>query len=387
MKKILVIYTKYRIFGGEDSNIKDEINNLKKNFIVEYLEFDNAKKLNLTDYLAFITRSNFNSNKVLRNKIEEFSPDVAYVHNTWFKGNLGVLNILNKEKLLTILKIHNFRFDCTKTFSFRSHLDNQKYCPKCGLKNVENKFFNKYYQNSTIKSFMINWYGRKYIDILKNNNLQIFVLNNFYKNFLQSIGITENKIDISYNPINIETTPKYDSNSDYVVYAGALNSEKGIIELLNSWKKSRGPLKLYIVGTGKLEDELITKYSDQKTIFKGSLENREVLEIIKKSRAVITATKMFEGQPRLLFEAASFGVPSIYPSFGGMDEYFPDDYELSFEQFNYFDLEKKISLLQNQALLEKESIRTHAHIANLLENSQIHEIINNAYQKRKAIVD
>ena len=50
---------------------------------------------------------------------------------------------------------------------------------------------------------------------------------------------------------------------------------------------------------------------------------------------------MFEGQPRLLFEAASFGVPSIYPSFGGMDEYFPDDYEFSFEQFNYLDLEKK----------------------------------------------
>ena len=96
---------------------------------------------------------------------------------------------------------------------------------------------------------------------------------------------------------------------------------------------------------------------------------------------------MFEGQPRLLFEAASFGVPSIYPSFGGMDEYFPDDYEFSFEQFNYLDLEKKISLLQNQALLEKESERTYTHVVNLLENSRIHESINNAYQKRKATVE
>lgn len=387
MKKILVIHTKYRIFGGEDSNITDEIEHLKKNFTVEYLKFDNAKKLNLTDYIAFITRSNFDSNKILRNKIKEFSPDIVYVHNTWFKGNLGVLSILNKEKLLTILKIHNFRFDCTKTFLFKSHLDNQKYCPKCGLKNMKKKFFNKYYPDSTIKSLLINWYGRKYIDILKNNNLQIFVLNSFYKNFLQSIGVAETKIDISYNPIDIQITPSYDSNSDYVVYAGALNSEKGIIELLNSWKKSRGSLKLYLIGTGKLEGELITKYSDQKTIFTGSLENSEVLEIIKKSRAVITATKMFEGQPRLLFEAASFGVPSIYPSFGGMDEYFPDDYEFSFEQFNYLDLEKKISLLQNQALLEKESERTYTHVVNLLENSRIHESINNAYQKRKATVE
>ena len=105
-----------------------------------------------------------------------------------------------------------------------------------------------------------------------------------------------------------------------------------------------------------------------------------MLEIIKKSRAVITATKMFEGQPRLLSEATSFGVPSIYPSFGGMDEYFPVGYQFSFEQFNYSDLENKIRLLQNNVLLEKESKRTHKHLVNLFENSKIHERIDNAYR-------
>ena len=28
------------------------------------------------------------------------------------------------------------------------------------------------------------------------------------------------------------------------------------------------------------------------------------------------------------------GIPSIYPSFGGMDEYFPIDYEFKFTQFD-----------------------------------------------------
>lgn len=380
MKKILVIYTKYRIFGGEDSNIKDEIDHLKKNYIVDYLEFDNAKKLNLADYIAFITRSNFASNKILRNKIKKFSPDLVYVHNTWFKGNLGILNILNKEKIFTILKVHNFRFDCTKTFLLKGHLGNQKYCPKCGLKNQKFRLFNNYFQDSMLKSLLVIWYGKKYINILKNNNLKIFVLNNFYKNSLQSIGIPAAKIDISYNPINIEKVPDYNPKSNYVVYAGGLNTEKGIIELLNSWKETEVALKLYLIGTGKLESELIEKYSNQKMIFKGSLQNSEVLEIIKKSRAVITATKMFEGQPRLLSEATSFGVPSIYPSFGGMDEYFPVDYEFSFEQFNYSDLKNKIKLLQNNDLLEKESKRTHKHLVNLFKNSKIYESIDNAFR-------
>ena len=44
--------------------------------------------------------------------------------------------------------------------------------------------------------------------------------------------------------------------------------------------------------------------------------NEATIAQIKNTRAVITATKMFEGQPRLLCEASSLGIPSIYPSFG-----------------------------------------------------------------------
>ena len=44
MKKVLVINNKYKIKGGEDSNIIDEINLLKNKYTVEFLEFDNSKK-------------------------------------------------------------------------------------------------------------------------------------------------------------------------------------------------------------------------------------------------------------------------------------------------------------------------------------------------------
>ncbi len=68
------------------------------------------------------------------------------------------------------------------------------------------------------------------------------------------------------------------------------------------------------------------EYNQLKTTLKYK-KNSEAVTIsqIKNARAVITATKMFEGQPRLLCEASSLGIPSIYPSFGGMDDFFPDD--------------------------------------------------------------
>ena len=67
---------------------------------------------------------------------------------------------------------------------------------------------------------------------------------------------------------------------------------------------------------------LVNEYRNEKIDFLGNISNVEVIKEIKNSRAVLTATKMYEGQPRLLAEASSMGIPSIFPNFGGMAEYF-----------------------------------------------------------------
>ena len=45
-KKVLIINTKYTIFGGEDANIQQEINLLSSEYEVDYLEFKNTKDIN-----------------------------------------------------------------------------------------------------------------------------------------------------------------------------------------------------------------------------------------------------------------------------------------------------------------------------------------------------
>ena len=92
---------------------------------------------------------------------------------------------------------------------------------------------------------------------------------------------------------------------------------------------------------------------------------------MKKSRAVITATKLLEGQPRLLCEASSFGVPSIYPSFGGMNEYFPNNYPFSFVQYNYLDLLEKLKKLIDENLLNINSKKVHSHVAEKLNHEYL----------------
>ncbi len=374
MKKVLVINTKYQKYGGEDSNFVEEINFLKKFYEVDYLIYDNSKKLNLLDIIAFFTLSNFTSNKELKLKLNSFKPDVVYIHNTWFKAGLGIFNILKKENIDVVLKIHNFRFACTNSFSAASHFKSKDFCYRCGNTKKSLSFFNKYFKNSYAKSLVVILYGKKYINILREHNLKIIALNKFYKEYLVKENIQESRIFINYNPFEIPDNFIYSPESEYAVYAGSLVEQKGIEELLEAWKQSKVSLKLLIIGSGELDKKIIEKYSSKNIEFLGFLENKKTIEVIKNSRAVITATKMFEGQPRLISEASSFGIPSVYPSFGGLDEYFPDDYKFSFKQFDYYDLVQKIILLQNKTLLKEESKKIRNYV---LENMSLEKLNRN----------
>lgn len=382
MKKVLVINTKYKKYGGEDSNFVEEIKFLKKFYEVEYLNFDNSGNLKVLDIISFFTLSNPSTNKILKAKLLSFKPDIVYVHNTWFKANLGIFNILTKEKVEVILKIHNFRFGCTDTFSASKHLNGKEFCHKCGKIYLKFHLFNKYFDNSYIKSFFVILYGKKYINILREYNLKIIVLNEFCKDYLIQKGVNKNKVFKNFNPFEISEDNTYSADSKYVVYAGSLEEQKGIVNLLESWKDSKTILKLLVVGTGQLESEIINKYSSKNIEFLGFLENEKTKELIKNSRAVVTATKIFEGQPRLISEASAYGIPTIYPSFGGLDEYFPKDYNLSFKQFDYLDLVEKIKLLQNKNFLLKESKKIHNFIIKNMSLDLLHSNLESIFNSK-----
>ena len=90
---------------------------------------------------------------------------------------------------------------------------------------------------------------------------------------------------------------------------------------------------------------------------------------------------MYEGQPRLLCEASSFGVPSIFPSFGGMIEFFPEDYKFSFKQFDYGDLLKKIRLLEDIEILNQEGMRVQEYLFNKLDKNILLEKFDKILEK------
>lgn len=107
---------------------------------------------------------------------------------------------------------------------------------------------------------------------------------------------------------------------------------------------------LKIIGTGPDLIRLKTKYLSENVNFSGFVDNKEVLNEIQNSTVIVSATKLYEGQPTLLCEASLNSVPVIFPKTGGIKEFLPKNYEFLFEQYNYNDLQQTMLNIINSDL-------------------------------------
>ena len=160
------------------------------------------------------------------------------------------------------------------------------------------------------------------------------------------LGVEENRVSVIPNYIYPKNNSVSKSSSVDLVYAGRISEEKGVEELVKEFiRLDIKGINLQIIGTGPLLNHLLKKYNKDNVYFHGQLSNDETNKIICNASGIVTATKLFEGQPTLLFEAALQKVPAIFPKTGGLNEFFPKNYQLSFNHFQYDDLVKKIKLL------------------------------------------
>lgn len=268
-----------------------------------------------------------------------------------------------------------------KIFFSSSHFNGDRPCNACGISNKKNRLFNKYYKDSYIKSFFVNRFGKKFIKILREFNLKILVLTEFHNKFIQDLNIDSLKVFTSRNPLKEVMVKSNDLVEDYIIYAGRISNEKGVEELISSHANSNiKDIVLKVVGDGPDLEYLTNKYKSKNVQFLGYKSNNQVLDLIKNSIAVITATKLFEGQPTILCEASMLGVPSIFPSTGGISEFYPENYPLQFKQHDYQDLILKLNLLSDKELLKIWSVENKKYIEQLLSPNtiynQLEKIIN-----------
>ena len=371
MKKILVIHTKYRNLGGEDIAVASEVRFLKKFYDVRTIYFSNTIINYPSQFLAFITNKNKRSINKIVEQLDDFNPDIVYIHNTWFKASLGIFKILENYDLKVLLKLHNLRYECSKSIFQYKHFNDGNMCRACGQTKKNYTILNKYFDGNLLKSIILLRYGTKYIKILKNNNINILVLTKFHLQKLINLGVDSKKIHLFPNYIDSEKNIlNYSEN--YIVYAGRISKEKGVDELVECFLKAKlSDTKLKIIGDGPDFTNLKKKYQQSNIEFYGQINNNDVKNIIKNSKGVVTATKLYEGQPTLLCEAAMLGVPSIFPKSGGISDFFPTGYKFSFDFLDYEGLLSKLRLLEDEKTRLNQGMKSKVYIEKYLNEKDL----------------
>ena len=115
----------------------------------------------------------------------------------------------------------------------------------------------------------------------------------------------------------------------------------------------------------------------------GYLSNEKVLKIISESKAVVTSTKLYEGQPTLLCEASALGIVSVFPDSGGIKEFFEFDYQYSFKQFDYVDLQNKLQKIINNNNLDFDGFESRKYILKYLDEQKLLSNFETIFEERR----
>ena len=228
---------------------------------------------------------------------------IIHVHG-WTKSLSSVIfKVAYKKNFKIVLTLHDYFTACPNggVYNYqKNHICKlramSKNCKKCNCdsRNSLFKMFRIIRQKMQHKN-MKNLENYIYISDFSFNILKEYLNGNFYK---------------VYNPIPIKKEKRYSiEKNDTYIYVGRISNEKGVDRFCEAISKL--DYKGIVVGDGDNIEKLKVEYP--KIDFVGWKNSIEVKEYMKKAKALIFPSKLYEGAPLTIMEALAVGLPCIVP--------------------------------------------------------------------------
>lgn len=325
--RVLIVHNYYKIPGGEDTVVSNEKKLLESQGHEVFLyvrnndEMDSYSKLKKM-MIPINTIFSWKSYKEVSRILDEKNIDIMHVHNTVCVVSPSVYYAAFKKEIPVVQTIHNFRLLCPAA----TFLRDGNICDEC----VENGLMHscKYacYRNSKSQTFALAFTEAFHKTIGTYKKLNFICLTEFNKEQLLRINTKKKYIapqKVYVKPNFVLTDRKcipLSERKNQIVYAGRLDSTKGIKVLFEAWRKI-SKYELIVCGAGPLED-WCKEYIDANNITNinmlGFVANDKVLDIISNSKATILPTQLYEGFPMTLVESFNCGTPVIGSEIGNV---------------------------------------------------------------------
>ncbi|MCA9406873.1 MAG: glycosyltransferase family 4 protein, partial [Candidatus Omnitrophica bacterium] len=211
--RILVLHNHYRLPGGEDSVVRDEIRLLRERHNEVYYyektnreidDFPLYRKIGAALHIKYSKQSYMDVKTI----IHKFRPDVAHFHNIFFMITPSAYFACKEAKVPVVQTMHNFRLFSPTGLLFPNSVDPKDY------KECQYGFFRK-----KVIERMLRYHWR--LNTWNNYVDQYIVLSEFARQQYMEAGIIPEKLIIKPNFVFSEE--KNISRGDYILYVGRLS--------------------------------------------------------------------------------------------------------------------------------------------------------------------
>ena len=329
---ILIVHCKYRIKGGEDVVVENDMKILEDMghkvvpYILSNASLDGAGIFTRIGCVVEYLDPKRQKQKLIR-IIKKEKIDRVWVHNTlWLIGSAAYEAGIACH-VPVIQTVHNYRFLCPNGICYRKNT----ICCDCLRNGMHNAVFHGCYRDSRVLSAVIaatlmrqrrsGIYGRMKFVCLSEFQRELLI------NYLPDIDA--DKVFIKHNTMVLyDKWVPYEQRKNQFIYAGRLTESKGVRELLKAWEiieNTNGDDTPYLIicGAGELADhisEYIEKHGLHYVNYIGEIPHDKLLYYMAESKALIYPTRWFEGEPMAITEAYSVGTPVIASDIGGVSE-------------------------------------------------------------------
>lgn len=317
----------------------------EKRYFIDRIDFNKFSIKNIIKLFY-----NYDAVKKLKKIIKEEKPDIVHLHNFAHHFSPVILSVIKKSKIPIIQTLHDYKLICPNYKLFSCG----EICTKCKGGKYYNCFSRKCMKDSYLKSLLASLEAY-YVKFFKfYNNIDFFIAPSRYmKEKMIEFGFSEDKIDVMYNFVNIQSTiESVASQEKYLLYFGRLANEKGVDFLVESMLEVKNEkLNLKIVGFGPIYSKLKEKIEglglNERVKLLGYKSGSELEGLIDSAEAVVMPSLWPENMPYSLLEAMSRGKVVIVSRVGGMAELIDGKNGMTFERDSIASLLGKIKSLDS----------------------------------------
>ena len=240
--------------------------------------------------------------------------DFILIHNEFPVLPLAVLRRLNKNGISIIRVVHNYRASCLAgTNRFRG--DN---CFKCTKNNFSRGIKRGCYRGSRTASFIRGIYSKSFNKHLLASNVHFVAISENIQSYLWNTFGKDIRVHVIHN--SVKESPSIFETASEVIFIGRLESEKGVENLLNTWKYDHSLPRIHIIGSGSLSSKVQeSAILDGRVIFHGKLTKDQIDNVARDCKVAIFPNTWIEPFGRTYAEALSRGQAMVSTSGGIAD--------------------------------------------------------------------